>query len=330
MNDSIKKLNLCRCYCISDEAFKDIGNGEKLMLKIINLSFCSELTSIALIELASSCPSLGIIFIKGAPKICDTGLASLASNCPLQVIDLSMGSNMTGRASASPRLGPSGIKALGLGCSNLRILKCNFCTRIDDRSLKVVLNRNHQLEEICLQGCYKISNTTLIEIGNNCEKLKVINISSCKKISDDGVVSLVKRCNLLVDIDLSNTSVTDTAIVKMSEHCKVLTSINLRNCSFISDDSISVLLLKCPLLEKIDLRGVYLVTDNALKHFDSSHFRTSYLKGTSISLKSLASFLGKALFSVADKDCISLVPRYVTPKEATQHYTVSYLLTDVY
>ena len=165
-------MNLRGCNTISDEAFDGL---EECSLRVINLSHCSRLTSASLIALGSSCRDINRISLQGVPKFCDTGLAPLARQCPLQEIDLS-----AARLGNVPRFGSRGLIALGQNCGGLRVLRASYCSKIDDASIIAIAKGCPRLEVIYVKRCYKLSDKALVAVGKNCHFLRRIDISSCR------------------------------------------------------------------------------------------------------------------------------------------------------
>jgi len=227
------------CNTLSDEAFKGLGALEECCLRVIDLSHCSKLTSASLVAIASSCSDIYRINLQGLPKVCDIGLVPLACKCPLQEVDLSAAS-----LGNVPRFGSRGLIALGQNCNGLKVLRSNYCSKIEDSSMLAIAKGCPRLETIFVKRCYKLSDRSLLAIGKNCHYLRRIDISSCREMTDYGIVNLVRGCKLLVDVDFSNLGITDSSIDELSYCCSNLSTVSLQNCYKVTDASISKLMYR--------------------------------------------------------------------------------------
>ena len=227
------------CNTLSDEAFKGLGSLEECSLRVINLSHCSKLTSACLVAIASSCSDIYRINLQGLSKVCDIGLVPLACKCPLQEVDLSAAS-----LGNVPRFGSRGLIALGQNCNGLKVLRSNYCSKIEDSSIIAIANGCPRLETIFVKRCYKLSDRSLLAIGKNCHYLRRIDISSCREITDYGIKNLVNGCKLLVNVDFSNLGITDSSVDELGSCCSSLSTISLQNCYKITDASISKLMYR--------------------------------------------------------------------------------------
>ena len=105
-----------------------------------------------------------------------------------------------------------------------------------------------------------------------------------KQITDEGARALA-ACVFLIEIQLSNTQVTDVGVEVLARTCSILNHINLNDCTQVTDTGV-LALARCEHLEKIELRntqvgdtGVRALADwcDGLKHID--------LSGTKVTVK---------------------------------------------
>jgi hypothetical protein len=99
----------------------------------VDISNCATITTSSILKIASSCVELSCLCMEGVPKVCDTAIVSLAQkHSHLRELDLSgrsLGSTTSTTASSVPRIGSPGVIAIGQHCTDLRIFRCNSCSR---------------------------------------------------------------------------------------------------------------------------------------------------------------------------------------------------------
>ncbi len=323
---SVKRLtsiDLNNCYNLTDEAFKCLETplshlGENL--RSINVSNVNKLTSLATTRIALACKKLSHFYLAGVSKVGDDGIVQIAESGLLEELDLSAKMlGMPSTTSSTPRVGPRALLAVGQHCENLRVLRLNECSRVNDISIMTLARGCTRLEEICLRRCYKLGDKALSALGKYCHGIRVINISSCKNMTDVGLDKLSNGCRDLIEINLSNLLVTDTGITCLSR-CQYLRTLILQNCYRLSDASLSIILKNCCLLEKVDLKGVDLVTNLP--------FEVSYLPnlttgafGGEISEDMISKIADNSLF--CEEMNGKLVPVYRTTEKQRQHRRVS-------
>jgi hypothetical protein len=323
----LKTIDLHNCYSLTDEAFKcletpllHLGSS----LHSMNLSNVYNLTSKSISRIASACKELTHLSLAGVPKVGDDGIVPLARTGALRELDLSARMlGMTCSTSSIPRVGPRGIIEIGQYCTNLRVLRLNECSRIDDLSLMVLARGCTRIEEISLRRCYKIGDKSLSALGKHCHIVRNINLSACKDVTDEGIDKLANGCRDLVEIHLSNLRITDKGIDCLSSRCRKLVTIVLQNCYRITDSSLSKLLDNCTLLEKIDLKGADLITDHSFQTCYLPYLTLGAFGGSAISEETVNVLAKNSLFCKKVKGKSTLLPIYPAPVEQTQHRLVS-------
>lgn len=97
------------------------------------------------------------------------------------------------------------------------------------------------VEEIRADSCKGVGDLTLVTLGKECAHLHNLNIRFCQGISDQGLVGLCEQPG-----KLSRLKVVD-----------------VRQCKGLTDRAL-VALSNCPLLEYLNIEGLYKVTDNGV------------------------------------------------------------------
>ncbi|PON70208.1 Beta-catenin [Trema orientale] len=89
-----------------------------------------------------------------------------------------------------------------LQARNLREISGDYCRKITDASLSVIVARHEALESLQLgpDFCERISSDAIKAIGFCCHKLKKLRLSGIRDVNGDAINALAKHCPKLTDI----------------------------------------------------------------------------------------------------------------------------------
>ncbi|EEF50270.1 ubiquitin-protein ligase, putative [Ricinus communis] len=89
-----------------------------------------------------------------------------------------------------------------LQAKNLREISGDYCRKITDASLSVIVARHELLESLQLgpDFCERISSDAIKAIAFCCPKLKKLRVSGIRDVSADAINALAKHCPNLIDI----------------------------------------------------------------------------------------------------------------------------------
>ncbi|XVE89182.1 hypothetical protein DITRI_Ditri19aG0130100 [Diplodiscus trichospermus] len=156
----------------------------------------------------------------------------------------------------------------------LKSLDVSNQNRLPLLGLKQLGSKMRNLTELHCSNIGSLKDTDLIEIGNCFPFLEVVDISypdhgcgfspngsldskSFLGVTDDGIHGLATTLRRLRKIDLSgNTFITDQALVSLSLNCLFLSEIGIRDCDFITQNGIALVLRKCGNLKSIFMNGI--------------------------------------------------------------------------
>ncbi|KAL6642953.1 hypothetical protein ACP70R_021134 [Stipagrostis hirtigluma subsp. patula] len=234
-------------------------------LQSVNLDGCDHL------ERAAFCPILknyeDAWHYKASRKQDTVGLESLNLGiCPkLSVLHIEAPS-----MSILELKGCGVLSQASINCPHLASLDASFCRQLVDDSLCRTAEACPLIEHLILSSCLAIGidglsslqclhKLTLLDLSytflislkpvfDSCPQLKVLKLSACKYLSDSSLDALYREGALpmLVELDLSYSSIGQTAIEDLLACCTNLVNVNLNGCTNLqelvcgSDDRSSV------------------------------------------------------------------------------------------
>jgi len=200
----LQHVNLDGCDHLQNAAFCPVG------LESLNLGICPKL-SVLHIE----APNMSILELKGC------GVLSKASiNCPrLTSLD----------ASFCRQLVDDSLTCMSEACPMIEHLILSSCLSIGIDGLSSL----HCLHKLTLLDLSYTFLDNLKPVFNSCLQLKVLKLSACKYLSDSSLDALYREgaLPLLVELDLSYSSIGQNAIEDLLACCTNLVNVNLNGCT---------------------------------------------------------------------------------------------------
>ncbi|KAF8720451.1 hypothetical protein HU200_023694 [Digitaria exilis] len=218
----------------------------------LSLAGCRSMTFLRL-----SCPNLQNVNLDGCDHLqsaafCPVGLESLNLGiCPKLSILRVEAPNMT----ILELKGCGVLSEAFINCPLLTSLDASFCRQLVDDSLCRMAEACPLIEHLILSSCLSISidglsslhclhKLSLLDLSytflinlkpifDSCPQLKVLKLSACKYLSDSSLDALYREAALplLVELDLSYSSIGQTAIEDLLTCCTNLVNVNLNGCT---------------------------------------------------------------------------------------------------
>ncbi|ONM06636.1 F-box/LRR-repeat protein 15 [Zea mays] len=147
------------------------------------------------------------------------------------------------------------LSKASINCPRLTSLDASFCRQLVDDSLTCMSEACPMIEHLILSSCLSIGidglsslhclhKLTLLDLSytfldnlkpvfNSCLQLKVLKLSACKYLSDSSLDALYREgaLPLLVELDLSYSSIGQNAIEDLLACCTNLVNVNLNGCT---------------------------------------------------------------------------------------------------
>lgn len=155
----------------------------------------------------------------------DAGLAALASYCPtLQELDVRGCGLLTA----------AGFDALAQRVPALRVLAAGRCLGLDDRALAhVARGYGASLAEANLAACWRVTSTGVAALAHHCQRLRSLDLRACPRVDDAALEALaasepVQRS--LVRLNLDGCDVGDDALEELVACCPALAFVSVVGC----------------------------------------------------------------------------------------------------
>uniref|UniRef100_A0A0D9XJD5 F-box domain-containing protein n=1 Tax=Leersia perrieri TaxID=77586 RepID=A0A0D9XJD5_9ORYZ len=221
---------------------------------MVNLSLagCRSMTLLKL-----SCPNLQKVNLDGCDHL------ERASFCPVGLESLNLGicPKLSVLHIEAPKMSLLELKGCGvlsqasINCPRLTSLDASFCRQLMDDSLSQTAEACPLIENLILSSCLSIDleglsslhclhKLTLLDLSytflinlkpvfDSCPQLKILKLSACKYLSDSSLDALYREGALpmLVELDLSYSSIGQTAIEELLSCCKNLVNVNMNGCT---------------------------------------------------------------------------------------------------
>ncbi|EQC27731.1 hypothetical protein SDRG_14482 [Saprolegnia diclina VS20] len=170
---SLVSLDVSGCLLATDQMLKyttfDIFNGTDVgsHLRVLDLSFCMQLSSEGLRYIRDRCKHLVTLFLTGCVCVNDDAIIALLRACPR-------------------------LSRLGLG----------YCRDVTDAVLFAIAD-TLWVQVLSLTRCGKITDAGVTALATQCNGLAALTVASCKRLTDASMAALLEHCPKLLELDVA-------------------------------------------------------------------------------------------------------------------------------
>jgi len=232
----------------------------------LELGGCTRLSDAGLAVIARTCPALTWLDIRACKLVTNTGLSQVVARCSLlQHLDISGCSLVSSLVPGlQPHSRPQVRERLSHGLA-LTHLDLTDCTRLDDQSLRLILEASRDIEFLYLRRCSNLTDLAIKMVSAYCFVLRELSISDCDQITDLSLQELARLGPKLRYLSAAKCyRLTDLGVTAVAKHCYKLRYLNIRGCEAVSDSSLQALATNCSKLRSLDV-GKCDVTDAGLE-----------------------------------------------------------------
>tara|TARA_R110002050_G_scaffold23508_1_gene63105 strand:- start:3368 stop:4831 length:1464 start_codon:yes stop_codon:yes gene_type:complete len=257
-------------------------------LRELSLNGCVSCNDRWLSQVAQRCGQLESIHLEDLSSVTVTGISEVARKCrSLQSLNL-----------ASTFLSAQDLRMIIFSSHDLRKLDLSFVHGVDNSVITQIANNCPSLQHLRILGVQGWSGMALRHILQNCAStLHTLLLDNCKDISNDALISMKAIANgglsLLDQISNQITTIAETNNAGNAGggaggeeqrafpenhpkfvrrfHSAESTACALRNVSlcgqrYLQDDGLEAFFSLCPNIKSINLSGMPLITDQAIRN----------------------------------------------------------------
>ncbi|XP_076819023.1 uncharacterized protein LOC143464873 [Clavelina lepadiformis] len=160
------------------------------VLTEIDLSICSQLSSLSLHSLAANCRNLTKVSLKGCEWVDEDDFKQLVkNNRGLRKIDVSWCWSIDDRCLINAATSCPFLEELILSC---------ICS-VTDSALVIIAMKCKGLKHLSVKGGWQVTNCGIRAIGDHCKDLKILHVSDCFRVTEASLARLRVR-GVAVDV----------------------------------------------------------------------------------------------------------------------------------
>jgi len=207
----LRELRLPRCInAVTSEFVGSLQSSTRL--EVLDLSFCPNLDSQGLQELATACRSLRWLSLTACARVTDEGVFAVTSH-------------------------NAGIEHLALALN----------VELTDQSTSKAIRCLKRLRHLDISGCPQLSRQTPLALSKHCEYIEDISLASNSQLSDEELKPILLRCVRLRTLDLSAcASISAELIIEGLTLLPELHKLVLTSVPSISDELVAYLRRRYP------------------------------------------------------------------------------------
>ncbi|OCH94311.1 RNI-like protein [Obba rivulosa] len=253
-------------------------------LRRVDVSYCTEVTDVAIFELAANAPRLESIKLNGVSGLADPSVSVLASSLS-HLIDLEL--------CELPLLTAASVRDIWTLCRTLRRLKLASCPKLTDKAFPhlaeadmetdygppsrpptwldalplLILPRTHILSDLRLLDlghCAHLTDAAVAGVLVHAPYISHLTLSSCTQLTNASASAIATLGTNLVVLALSRVPLlTDRGILAITQTCSRLRSVDVSFDTRLTDLAATEL-GALPHIRRLVLVGLPRLTDNTL------------------------------------------------------------------
>ncbi len=138
-------------------------------------------------------------------------------------------------------------------CPNLRRLL--LCSNVHlTYRVWAILKEFKSLEELDLSNCHQIFNRDIRVIVRSLPQLRRFSLEHCYEITDDGFIEISAGLPNVVELDLSNTQISDAGLIEIAHRCNALERLVIQRCDRLTEKGIRETMRLAGALKEISLK----------------------------------------------------------------------------
>ncbi|QIW94887.1 hypothetical protein AMS68_000405 [Peltaster fructicola] len=156
-------------------------------------------------------------------------------------------------------------------CKRIERLTLTSCSKLSDRGLVSLLNRNRSLLALDIHAVDQVTDETMLTVAHWCMRLQGLNVSGCKKLTDASIQAVARNCRQLKRLKFNGCAqLTDASILTIAAHSSNLLEIDLEELRLLESPAVTALLSSCHQLRELRLPHCTSLDDSAFLDLSST------------------------------------------------------------
>jgi hypothetical protein len=155
----------------------------------------------------------------------------------------------------------------------LMTLKIDRCNRISDNSIKLILQKCRQLNELSVMFCSQLTDAAFdcLEIPNKDDHRIKLQLKHAylggTEFTDKSIMRISWYCPKLKILTIPYLKeLTDLAMLRVGRECTRLQHLNVALCAKLTPAAVTYILSHCPRMRHLDISGIANMTDISLQY----------------------------------------------------------------
>ncbi|XP_045790388.1 uncharacterized protein LOC123885168 [Trifolium pratense] len=245
----LRSINLSQCSLLTSASLYTLAESLKSLLKELYLDHCLGIDAALIVPALMEFEHLEVLSVAGIPTVCDTFVKDY-------------------------------IVARG---HNMKELILKDCINLTDASIKVIAENCPGICGLDLSSVCKLTDLSMGYLTNGCRALHTLKL--CRNsFSDEAIAAYVEtNGESLIELSLNNVKkVGYHTTLSLASHGKKLHSLDLSWCRNLSDNALGLIVDSCLSLRLLKLFGCTQVTDVFLNGHSNSQIQLIGIKMTSV------------------------------------------------
>ncbi|KAK3034494.1 hypothetical protein RJ639_032483 [Escallonia herrerae] len=245
----LRSINLSQCSLLTSDGINRLADSLGSVLRELYLDDCQSIDAMLIFHALSKMENLEVLSLVGLQTVCDDFVSQF----------------------------------LALSGNNIKELVLTDCSKLTDSSLKVIAKSCSGLRAIDLSNLSKLTDLTLGYLANGCQAIQMLKM--CRNaFSDEAIAAYLETSGEpLTELSLNNVNkVARNTAISLARRSRNLLSLDLSWCRNLTNEAVGLIADSCSSLKVLKLFGCTQITNVFLDGHSNPQVQVIGLKMTPI------------------------------------------------